>query len=246
MNQKIEFVPTNKTSSIPSLLQQQKQRPLKVIFCLPGPSFSGQFLQCWSELLLACTRNNIIPILSQQYDAVVYYVRNKCLGGSVLRGKNQLPFDGKIDYDFLMWIDSDIIFNVDDFFKLLNHARQKDVNIVSGIYKTKDQIHYPIVEKWDENFFAKNGYFKFWTDENIKNQKTLVPVEYTGFGFLLCKRGVFESLNYPWFEPIFYDIGIAHDFCSEDVGFCKKVLAKGFKIHIDPKIRVGHEKKVIL
>jgi len=26
-------------------------------------------------------------------------------------GQNQKPFQGKIDYDFIMWIDSDMVFN---------------------------------------------------------------------------------------------------------------------------------------
>jgi len=221
---------------------QKKDKPIKVVFCLPGPSFSGTFLQMWSELLVTCSKNNIIPILSQRYNPVVYYVRNQCLGGDNMRGIYQKPFDGKVDYDYLMWIDSDVIFNPNDFFKLL----QRNVNIVAGIYKTKDNIHYPVAPKWDEDFFAKNGFFPFITDEDIKGKTELMSVEYTGFGFILCKRGVFESLKYPWFEPIFYDIGAIHDFCSEDVGFCKKVLQEGFKIYIDPTIRVGHEKTMIL
>ena len=101
-------------------------KPIKIIFCLPGPSYSGDFLSHWTEFLVSCTRNNIIPLLSQHYDPVVYYVRNKCLNGDVMRGKNQKPFDGKVDYDYMMWIDSDILFNFDHFYKLL----QYNLNIV--------------------------------------------------------------------------------------------------------------------
>lgn len=221
------------------------QQPIKVIFCLPGPSYSGDFLSNWSELLMTCQKNNIIPLISQTYDAVVYYVRNKCLQGNVLRGKNQKPFDGKLDYDFLMWIDNDIIFNVDSFMRLLQHGLN-GINIVSGIYMMKGAQNFATVKDWDEEYFKNNGSFQFLSPKDIEGKTDLMEVDYTGLGWLLAKRGVFESIEYPWFRPIFYDIDKAHDFCSEDVGFCKTVKAKGFKIHVDPTIRVGHEKKVIL
>src|SRR6056300_1005634 len=105
---------------------------MNIVFCLPGRSFSNEFLQSWSKLLQYLPQYGINPILSSHYNSVVYYVRNQCLGGNVLRGKNQLPFDGKVDYDYIMWIDSDIVFEVDDFIKLLNMNK----NIASGIYKT--------------------------------------------------------------------------------------------------------------
>lgn len=76
-----------------------------VVFCLPGDSFSGTFLECWSNLLAECLRHNIVPIISRRCSCNIYFVRNMCLGADVSRGKDQKPFDGKIDYDYLMWID---------------------------------------------------------------------------------------------------------------------------------------------
>ena len=48
--------------------------------------------------------NNINPILSNSYDSNVFFVRNKCLMGNVLNGIKQKPFQGKIDYDYIMWM----------------------------------------------------------------------------------------------------------------------------------------------
>src|SRR5271157_2488518 len=105
-------------------------KPTKVIFCLPGANFSGKFLQYWTELVLTCLQNNIQLILSQRQSCNIYYVRNMCLGADVTRGKDQKPFDGKIDYDFLMWNDSDILSDSQQFLRLVKH----NVDIVSGIY----------------------------------------------------------------------------------------------------------------
>ena len=49
----------------------------------------------WGELLISLQKKSIDFQASPAQDAVVYYVRNKALGGEVLRGRNQKPFDGK-------------------------------------------------------------------------------------------------------------------------------------------------------
>lgn len=106
------------------------EKPLTVVFCLPGNSFSGKFLECWTDLLAFCLSRNIRPVLSRRQSCNIYYVRNMCLGGDVSRGAGQKPFDGKLDYDYLMWIDSDMLFNAAQFAKLLQHQ----ADIVSGLY----------------------------------------------------------------------------------------------------------------
>jgi hypothetical protein len=229
-------------SNVKVKINVSQNKPKTVIFCLPGPSFSGTFLTYWTEFVLACTQNNIIPILNQQYDPVVYYVRNKCLGGDVLRGKKQKPFNGQLHYDYIMWIDSDILFNFINFYQLLKH----DLNIISGIYAVQGGNNFATVVNWDTDFFMKNGYFEFLAPKDIEGKKDLIEVAYTGFGFILIKRGVFESLEYPWFRPVFQKLSDdIEDFSSEDASFCQIIREKGYKIFIDPLVRVGHEKKIV-
>jgi len=74
----------------------------------------------------------------------------------------------------------------------------------------------------------------------------LFPAAYNGMGFMLIKKGVFESLQYPWFEPIHQSIKNLEDFTSEDVAFCLKAREKGFEIFVDPTVIVGHQKPMIL
>ncbi|MDD5687447.1 MAG: hypothetical protein PHE88_06420 [Elusimicrobia bacterium] len=213
----------------------------KVIFCLPGNNFSGKFLDCWTNLISYCMANGIQFAVSRKESNNIYYVRNMCLGADISRGENQKPFDGKIDYDYLMWIDSDIIFTPQQFQKLLN----QDKDIVSGVYSMEGGGQFASVKDWDEKFFEKNGYFQFLTPKDIEKSNDLMEVSYTGFGFILIKKGVFESILYPWFKPLEKRIGNMTDFTMEDVGFCLRAKEKGFKIWIDPQIRVGHEKKII-
>ena len=118
---------------------------MRIVFCLPGNTFSDNFLKSWTELLMYLPKYGITPILSSSYNSVVYYVRNQCLGGSVLAGKNQHPFNGQ-NYDYIMWIDSDMVFTVDDFIGLLNMNK----DIASGLYISEDACSFK-THPWDPN-----------------------------------------------------------------------------------------------
>jgi GT2 family glycosyltransferase len=216
---------------------------MRIIFCLPGRSFSGKFLQSWTVLMDKCLRNGIDIFFSQKYTSNVYYVRSLCLGADVMRGPRQKPFDGKVQYDYIMWIDSDVIFEPDQFFKLLSHKK----DIVGGLYLMEGGQQFAVVKDWDEEFFKSHSSFKFLTPNDLPINKQLMEVSYSGFGFLLMKHGVFETIDYPWFEPQHFKFGDSmSDFASEDVSFCLKAKKYGYKIHIDPTIVVGHEKTQIL
>ena len=216
-------------------------RPLNIIFCLPGNSYSGNFLKCWHELTVFCLNNNINPILSQNYSCNIYYSRSLCLGGKSTLGEFQKPFDNKIDYDYLMWIDSDVIFKPSDLIRLLSHK----LDIVSGLYLTQNGNTYATVKDWDIDKYKQNGRFDFLTPRDIKNDN-LFEVSYTGFGFILIKKGVFETIKYPWFKPRFIKMDHITEFTMEDVTFCLEAKEAGFQIMIDPTVKLGHEKMQIL
>jgi hypothetical protein len=73
-------------------------------------------------------------------------------------------------------------------------------------------------------------------------------VDYTGFGWVLIKNGVFENLEYPWFAPKMqvFESGAVQDMCGEDVSFCLDAKRKDYEIWCDPRIRVGHEKTRVI
>lgn len=220
----------------------EKSRPLKVIFCLPGSNFSGKFLDSWTDLVIYCLKNGIQFAKSRRESSVVYYVRSMCIGGHNLRGPNQKPFGGKIDYTHLMWIDSDIVFRPDQFQALLD----ADQDIVCGSYMMENGEEYAVVESWDEDYFLEKGAFRFMRQADYAAKTGLFPVAYAGMGFMLVKKGVFESISYPWFRPLTTKIGHVVDFSSEDVAFCKLAQEQGYKVMVDPRIRVGHLKSRIV
>ena len=220
-----------------------KNKPLTVIFCIPGRTFSNTFVRCWTDLLAWCLKNNIQALFANAYDSNVYYVRNKILGADERKGKNQKPFSGNIDYDYTMWIDSDMAFTPEQFKQLLDMKK----DIATGIYKTADNVHYATVKDWDLDFYRKHGRFEFLTKQHLEKLDDIFPVEYNGFGWMLIKKGVIESLEYPWFRPLWQKVDDnINTFTSEDVGFCQKALEKGYKIYANKNIVIGHEKSWIL
>lgn len=224
-------------------LASPRKPALTVVACIPGREFSGRFFDAWNAFAERCHLEGINLIVSRQYDAVVYYARNRVLGGDVRRGPKQAPWGGEVAYDYMLWIDSDIVFRFEDFQALLAHR----VDLAAGLYLMADGARFSAVEHMDEELFRKEGQFEFLTPEKLEGKTELIPVDYCGFGFVLARRGVFERVEYPWFRPIFVDLpGGMREFTSEDVGFCLEAKRAGLQMHIDPTVVVGHEKAVVL
>lgn len=216
--------------------------PNQVIFCLPGKSFSSNYFNCWNATIAELNRLGIQYAYSTAYDPVVYYTRNRILGGSNTKGKNQTPWQSQLPYDKMIWIDNDMVWNPQDIINLISH----DYPIVAGNYSMEDQAHCPIVENLDWKSLNTDGSFPFMTKVELNSRVQPFKVSYTGFGFVAIKNGVIESMEYPWFRPHWISLENFHDFSAEDVGFCWSAAEKGFEIYIDPTIRVGHEKLQII
>jgi len=214
----------------------------KVIFCIPGKHFSHNFIRSWTDLLNWCKNNRIEAVLSSSYHEDQYQARNLCLGGKQGKSTTTKPFDGKKDYDYLMWIDSDQVFTPDHFEKLLQH----DLDIVTGVYLTENLKTYPCVEKWDEESFDRDGGFRFTLMDELKEKQGVFEVVFNGLGFALFKWGVFESLEYPWFRP--YDFATKENRLNleDDLGLFFRLRENGYRVFVDPEVIVGHDKRMLL
>ena len=61
-----------------------------------------------------------------------------CVGGNVQAGKQQKPWGGKLDYDYMLWIDSDIIFKPEDFIKIAQSKTPRQINTAWSKLTTKE------------------------------------------------------------------------------------------------------------
>ena len=207
---------------------------------------------------------------------MVNFASCKCLGANVLRGPDQLPWDVKLEYDWQLWIDSDIVFDTAKFYQLVLNSvpaeavRKENViendkvvgqnliiddaktrPIVSGWYCTEDGRTTSVAHWLEEDDFASNGgVMNHETLDTIQKRKKPFTVDYAGFGWLLIQKGVFEDkkMPYPWFAPKMqvFESGNVQDMCGEDVSFCLDAKEAGYEIWCDPRIRVGHEKTRVI
>lgn len=140
----------------------------------------------------------------------------------------------KTNHSHLFWIDSDIEFSPDDVARLWN----LNADIACGCYAMK---------KRDKQWFAA------WKDgklvKDLDQFEGPIDVDYAGTGFLLIRRDVIETLAnaVPKWEgangqvPALFMTPI-HNGCleSEDYHFCRIAREAGYKIMMDPAVRLGH------
>lgn len=152
---------------------------------------------------------------------------------SVSLGRNIIchEFIKDIKSDKLLFIDSDMGFDVLDVQKLLD-------------FDDKDIIGFPYPHKVDEHFnFTK-------TDKPIRiGQLEPVEVECLGCGFMLVKKSTLENMkptlatftfNGESITQFFHSEIVDNISLSEDFWFCRKVRNSGMKIWIIPDWNLTH------
>jgi hypothetical protein len=240
-----------------------KGTPVKktIVFCVPGRTFSNNFLMSWTETLhdlVASGRFNVF--LSNQYSSCVHLARAKCLGLSVLRGPVQKPWNGEVAYDVLVWIDSDMVFRSRDVIDLIQATEHYPV--VSGLYMLEDRQHFCAVEKFDTEYFVKHGHFEALTATRVSEwtQQTgspYLPCAFVGLGFCAFRHGILEDprLGYPYFySPVLTiktgraDVPEYRDLSSEDASLFHNLTEAGIisSIMVKTDLRLGHEKSAII
>jgi hypothetical protein len=251
----------------PSEEQQTDPRP-KIVFCIPGKQFSDTFLQSWTNCLLNLF-GKYNMVLSSRYSSMVNFARALCLGADVTKGPNQKPFQGQLNYDAMVWLDSDMAFNPDTLDKLIQRCLN-DKPVVSGTYFMDGGRNLCCVENWDKEHYKKNGSFQFLTIQDYKermninedtkdldeNKDIIVNAAYAGMGCMAIRKGVIEDdrMKYPWFfrniEHFCNDAGhvIMSEGISEDVAFIRNLIDSGVidSVTVYLNLRFGHEKTVLI
>ena len=220
------------------------------VFCLPGEYFSGKFLTNILGLHSVLIAKGINVFIAQIHSSCIHRLRNDCGGGHVLHGEFQTPFQiDKIEYDYIMWIDSDIIFNRKNFEDLV----EMDKDVVTGWYMQRDgKPACGFTKKTKSKYTKKDTYapiydkhhiYQLIQDEDIVNKIEPYTIDWCGMGWMLIRKGVMEKVRYPWFAP--KNVRLSEDLMdsmSEDISFQLALKDAGFNIWVDPNNRVGHEK----
>lgn len=221
-----------------------------IVFCIPGCRFSRQFVSNLCELINFLNKNKINTFLSQSYSPEIHQIRAVVGGGHRYNGLHQSPFTNQIDYDYLMWVDSDIDFSIQNFVDLL----KTDKDLCTGWYYQSDGLPVAGYFKTKRNRFSKNTVpFELYDGDNLYTFKNAVEItektepyiiDWCGMGWMLMKRGVMERIKYPWFAPkiVRYNLPEAYEVMSEDLSFAMSLKEAGIEMWVNPLIKVGHEK----
>ncbi len=233
---------------------------MKICFCLPGSSFTKLNFHSWVKLQRFLDKGDWDYGIRIRYQADMWHVRN----GLVLNGDAsyiphegaEKPFvvedDSDKQYDLSMWIDSDVVYEPEDFEKIyraiLGHP---EADMVTGFYMMNSEKRNTVVGSFATE--ASDWKTQFHYQDKIKElaeeqkEYDLIPVDFSGFGFVMIKTKVFDAMTYPWFESKLSkrDNG-ERTFPTSDVFFFKKAKQLGFNLFAHLKVILGHEKMVVL
>lgn len=137
--------------------------------------------------------------------------------------------------EWLLTIDTDMVFFPEDFDQLCATADADTAPIVSGIYFVDEKKARPAAGE------LKQGHVRSLTDWP---EGATLDVEYVGAGFMLIHRSVLEALG-P--EPYRQDVAApAGALLGEDYAFCHRSREAGFGIKLNTKVFLGHIKPRVL
>ncbi len=133
------------------------------------------------------------------------------------------------NFDYVFFVDSDIILPSDALVKLLNHSK----DIVSGTYiQRKQGIKIP------EIYIDINSNIQNINIDDLNKHNNIFEIAGCGFGCCLVKVDSIKKINYPQFE--YHPAIKMENTLSEDIDFCIKAKNKGINIFCDPSIKCDH------
>lgn len=130
----------------------------------------------------------------------------------------------EIGYDYILWIDSDMIIPKNTLIQLLSHEK----DLVSGVYAYKLLNGKNAVAKR----FKENDVYEDIPLSEIRAEEKIIEIDGVGFGCVLTKVDMFRNIKKPWFK---YSPTM-----GEDIYFCRKAQKAGYKVYLDTSIKCGH------
>ena len=209
-----------------------------VLIATPGGSMHPGYVESLVETTKWLRDRNMDFLWLNKYSSFIPSARELTATNTYVHNydTNEIG-EGKFTYDKIVWIDSDISWDIEAFAKLI----ESDLDVVGGLYQTTPTGIVALALPDDKGLPRKvNKVELLLWDE---------PVECwgIGFGFIAMKQGVFESMQRPWFEieKIKWDIVPFETNIGEDYSWCMRARRAGYKVWVHPQIKVYHHKETI-
>lgn len=210
-----------------------------IVIATPGRAMEAEYVKSLVETLTWLTARGMTYKYVSKYSSFVSSAREKTATNTDEHDWDATEIGGgEFTYDWLLWIDSDIVWEP----KVIEQLMSWNYDVVSAIVPANRGGALTAM-RLTENLTPKQI---TWGDLALDIDP--VQVDGVGFGFVLFKYGVFESIKRPWFQIRRARIDGVHfpvDF-GEDYSFCVGVREAGYLIWLDPGARVQHLKASLL
>lgn len=156
----------------------------------------------------------------------------------IYKARNDLGrLAAKGDGDFVLWLDSDVIFPTSLLADMIADMGGRD--ILTGVYHMRRPPFLPVIWKT-----LKQG---ITPEENVSEVAIEYPpdeifeVDACGFGCVMMRTEVLRVVLDKYHELFSPLPGY-----GEDLSFCIRARGCGYKIHCDPRIQIGHKAGTIV
>jgi hypothetical protein len=209
-----------------------------VLFATPGRNFIPEYIESLLETTQWLEQQGLTYKFLNKYSSFIPSARELTATNTYVHNYDTHEIgEGKFSYEKIIWIDSDISWDLDAFKRLWFSKHE----VIGGLYQTHPNGTLALA------FEDENG-----RPRKVNKVELLLwdePVECwaIGFGFVMMKWRVFESMERPWFlieriqwQDVDYETNI-----GEDYSWCMRAKRAGHKIWVDPQVKVKHHKDTI-
>lgn len=156
----------------------------------------------------------------------------------VYDSRNKLALEAvETNADYVMWLDSDMVFKPDILERMLKSIEGKD--FVTGLAFARRMPFTPCIYKKIRmgfgNEFESEQYLDYPTD-------SLFEIDACGFACCLVRTSVFADLIESGDARIFSPMNPF----GEDISACIRMKKKGYKLWCDSSIKIGHVARTVV
>lgn len=170
--------------------------------------------------------------------------------GNQISRQRQVLFDhwaDKMDTDWLLWVDSDIVLNLDALTKIWKAADKTSCPVVSGVYFISKENEGTLVRPFPAVFNDLSTHKIEYVHPLPLDQ--VIKVDNAGFGLVIMHRSIVDKLRktHPG-KGLFMETGDDQDehYVGEDIIFFRKMRTAGIPLHCHTGALVKHMKRFSL
>lgn len=173
--------------------------------------------------------------------------------GNQIGRQRETAFDTwhkKTDFDWILWVDSDIVLTNEALKKVWDSADPINKPVVSGTYYISKQMESSIMQPYAALFTAHDESDKYTMSYiHPLPHDELIKIDYAGFGFLLMHRNAADKIReFHGDKPLFLETdGGGSDgkdrFIGEDIQFFMNMKEAGVPLYGHTGAGVKHMKR---